>query len=277
MAGGYALLPGDPTTPPPYPEARSFIRKVVRGQIEVPKSLKDLDSGEIVSTYQFSVDMALALELPIGSTEAKFARKIFIQEYSNFREITDNDQKLRYGIAIRWIANIKMLDVKANISSMPFVAASAQFGHVEASARFQVVGISSHKITQLMPNPANLDLESYVEMKNALTEIKKLIWDSETKVTPQPLAVFGEISEREEEKYEEAIAVAYTLNCIREGKKLLDTLRLTDDKSDLFKNVAQSIYHDITKNSEINVKPSEESRKEAERLLYGFSVKHRRW
>ncbi len=180
----------------------NLFNSVVENSINVPKTLNELTS-EDVFTSRLSVDAALELRLPIGGDiESKVSRRIFIQEYSKFKDIVEGTQKVRYGVGIRWIVNIKIIDSKASITQLPFIAASVQFGYAEASARFQVIGLSSAEITNLLPVPQALNIDSYGDMFKAFENIKKQIYSQNTIVTPEILSVLGEVKDQKNQNYE---------------------------------------------------------------------------
>ena len=63
----------------------------------------------------------------------------------------------------------------------------------QASARFDVIGATSQKITALVPSVSQLDVEAYGIFATALAEIKKLLWETGTFIKPTILAVRGHV------------------------------------------------------------------------------------
>lgn len=107
-----------------------------------------------------SLDIVLTLGIPVGTTDTKFSRKVFIQEYLKNLDIQKGEETVRWGIGVRWIVNFKTLDVQAKTASITMIVASAQVGYVEAEARFQVIGIGSRDITTAIPAPVSLFVAS---------------------------------------------------------------------------------------------------------------------
>jgi len=240
--------------------------------VDIPQKLEDLDTEDSFTSV-LSVDAAAALKIPFGTGEANVSRKIFVQDYLRYKDLQDNEKKVRWGVGIRWIVNIKQTDVKADISSLPFVAASAQFGYVQAEARFQVLGLSSKEITTLTPAPSPLNTESFAKFDLALNEIKKRMWDENTIVKPKLIAILGETLPRMESKYEESLAITWALSRIKDGDSLQMALIKIKGESPLFADVVTGVYIDVVKSSEERNNPDADAQKRAERLLKGIYIK----
>lgn len=237
-----------------------------------PKTLQELDTADSFTSV-LSVDAAAALKIPFGTMEGKFSRKIFVQDYLHYTDLQDQGQKIRWGVGIRWIVNIKQLDGKAEISSLPYVAASAQLGYVQAEARFQVLGLNSPEIVKKTPAPLPLNTETFSEMNGALKDIKSLIWDSNTLVKPKILAVLGQERPHTDSQYDEALAVSWALSKIKDGDTLRDALDEIKNESSLFEDTVRGVYLDIVKSSEQNYRPDVDAKDKARRLLKGLYMK----
>lgn len=232
---------GSPKTVDTSPSDK-LVKKISQKEVTPPTSLQDLFS-EDVFTSQLSVNAATELKIPFGAVDNKFSRKIFIQEYAKFIDIKEGAQSVRWGVSIRWIVNLKINNASAQISSLPMVAASAQVGYINASARFQVIGLSSSKITTLMPSPAELTIDTYVEMKNAFSSIKALIHDSTTIVKPQILSVLAEVNEEKDQYFQEVLAVSWALTCLQNGKSLANAQ--LKNKNQYFNETVKATYEQI--------------------------------
>jgi hypothetical protein len=179
----FSVIPGD---------FASYLREPVpsanTNDPYIPKTLLDLDSNEETSSILLSITEAVRLQIPFLSLENEGKKSVLIQEYSKYREVSQINSKLRYGIAIRWIISIVELDVKARIDQANMIAASAEFGYVKTNAKFQVIGMQSQEITDLIPNPDDLTVDQYALFASSLTAIKKLISKRTTTIRPKLLA-----------------------------------------------------------------------------------------
>ena len=244
------------------------LQKQLDAQKQEPQlSLEQLDR-ETVDIIDLSVDTALALKIPFGATENKLQRRIYIQEYKKYREITEGDQVIHTGIAIRWVVNILKLNNGADLSSLPMVTASAEFNSLKASVRFEVIGLSSSDITNNLPSNVDLKTETYVSLKNAFEKIKSKIWDKDTKVHPTILGLYANLkTEIGPDPYTDAVTVVYALNQIKEGRSLARSyVRLNQISSEQRDRIA-AVYWDITGSNELEREPGEEAVRRAKELL----------
>lgn len=242
----------------------SIFADIAEGIIEMPSLLTELTNAK-TETIKLSVDAALKLQIPIGPTDHKLSRTIFIQEFKQYKEITKNQETVHFGIGIRWIINIQKLSSSANITSVPMIAASGQFNYVNASARFEVNGISSRDITALIPAPKDLTTETYVEFNQAFIKIKDKIWDDNVTITPKILGVYANLSDKNENLFDESVTIAYALKWISKGKTLHKALENIND--DAKRDLIKSVYLEVANISELNGLISNASKEKALRYI----------
>lgn len=231
----------------------SLLTDIDEGKVQIPAGLSDL-TNEKTETIKLSVDAALKLQIPFGSADNKLARTIFIQEYKKYRALTKNEEMVHYGICIRWIVNIEKLNAMARISSLPLVAASGEFNYVNASARFEVIGISSPAITKLIPAPKDLTTETFTELNNAFNKIKDKIWDKDIQIMPKILGIYGSIADKGASVFDDSVVISYALRMISRGNNLGKAImNIRDDsKRDLIKTVYLEIAGTTDPYAEIN-------------------------
>ncbi len=250
-------------------ESENLLNSVNSNQIQLPTTLSELDR-ETVDIIDLSVDTALALRIPFGATDNKLSRRVYIQEYKKYKEITQGNETLHAGISIRWIVNIKKLNSSANVSSLPMVTASAQFNNLSASVRFEVIGISSSEITELLPTNVDLKADTYVELKNAFEKIKGKIWDTATTITPSVLGVFGTIKSEEEKVMTDAVAIAYALKKIKDGRNLQRALNDIVTMPETVKDIVKSVYSEINKSSDLTARVTNAAKDKAKQIINGI-------
>lgn len=247
-------------------ESENLLKAVNLNQVTLPTKLNELDR-ETVDIIDLSVDAALALRIPFGSTDNKLSRRVYIQEYKKYKEISQGNDTLHCGIGIRWIVNIKKLNSSADITSLPMVTASAQFNSLSASVRFEVVGISSSDITSLLPTNVDLKADTYVDLKNSFEKIKAKIWDAGTTISPSILGIFGTVKSEEERLMTDAVAIAYALKKIMNGKTLNKALSDISSKPESVKEVIKSVYTEVNKSSGLNTDVSEAAKEKASKII----------
>lgn len=250
----------------------NLLSKVVTKIEEYPKSLSKL-TDEDTSFSIFSASLAGKLGIIFGSVEGSFMRKIVIQEYGKYIDIFEGEGKVRWGISIRWISNVKILNVKAKLSNLSGISAYAELGYVEASSRFHVKGINSSKITNNFPTEIDLSTETYIKMKEAFKAIKGEIWADDTKITPTILGVYSDVKGGLDNSYQEALIISWTLNRIKEGRTLKYAVSRDPIETPMSRETIKSVYIDIANVSNQKQKPSNRAKEHANNILGGITVK----
>lgn len=247
-------------------ESADLFTQISSNEIPLPTELNQLDR-ETVDIIDLSVDTALALRIPFGSFENKMSRRVLIQEYKKYKEVSKGAEIIHYGISIRWIVNIRKLNLAADISSLPMVTASAQLNSISATVRFEVVGISSAEITSLLPSNVDLKADTYVSLKNSFEKIKSKIWDKNTTITPTILGVYGTIKSEEDRVYNDAVIITYALHKIKEGKTLQRALSDQPNLPHTAQDIIQTVYTDINHSSDLTSTVSSDAKDRAKSLL----------
>jgi hypothetical protein len=238
----------------------SIFSDIEDGKINIPSSLAELTNAK-TETVKLSVDAALKLQIPIGNTDNKLSRTIFIQEFKQYKEIVKNNEIVHYGISIRWIINIQKLNASANTTSLPMIAASGQFNYVNASARFEVNGISSREITALIPAPKDFTTETYGEFNEAFMKIKAKIWDADVLITPKILGIYANVADKSENLFDDSVTISYALKMIAKAKTLGYALENISD--DTQRELIRSVYLEVAKTTELNGVISNSNREDA--------------
>lgn len=171
--------------------SESLLAKIQSGAVALPKTLKELNRTNTF-TYSLSAQAALKLGIPLGDMSADGSTSVFVQDYAQYRELAEGAQKVLAGVAVRYSIAFRQLGGSFKLSGLPMIAAAVQLNFAQASARFEVLGMSSPRIAELVPVVSQMDVEAYAKYAEALQAIKALIWDEETSVEPTILAVNGE-------------------------------------------------------------------------------------
>ncbi len=254
-------------------ESKDLITKIYNNEIALPTSVSELTDGEVTQYYKLSVDAAAALKIPFGTTEGKSTREICIQQYEKYKIITDGRQKVKVGIGIRWTANVKRKSISAKVDSLAGIAASAEFGHVDATIRFEQMGMHSPEITALIPTITTLNTDSYAQLNTAFEGVKNLIYDEQTEIRPVIISVLGDVKQQKDEGiYEESLARVWGLKSIQRKWSLKESMDKVDGESELFQDILRNVYADITGVTELNEEPIPEKAAKAKRLLKGFRI-----
>ena len=253
--------------------SKDLLTKIYNNEVILPTEISELTDGEVTQFHKLSVDVAAALKLPFGSAEGKATRVICIQQYEKFKILTDGNQKVKVGIGIRWTVNVKKNSAKAKVNSLTGIAASAEFGHVDATIRFEQMGMNSSKITNLIPTITTLNTDTYAQLNNSFEEIKKLIHKTETQISPVVLSVLGDVQiEQGEQIYDEALARIWGLKSISKKWTIKEAMDNVKGESELFQETLKGVYFDISGTTELDEEPIPEKAAIARRLLKGFRI-----
>ncbi|WP_206741196.1 hypothetical protein [Hyphomonas atlantica] len=163
-------------------EAADFLQNT--DLLKAPPNADDL--GELlVSTYELSIEAAAKLKIPvIGSVSGGAARRVVVYEWTRFKEIEDDGGGFdRWGYAIRFCVTVSKINADTSIA-LPFIAAEAQLGRLEASWTMQVRGLQGPKIDGAVLPPESLDVETFFLARQSLTDVVAALSDSKTKITP---------------------------------------------------------------------------------------------
>jgi len=247
-----------------------LLKQIRSGAIRLPVSIDELPDQDMF--YQrLNVNAAVALGLQIATSEMSFSRHIVVQEHLQFKQFEDDKQRVLYGVGIRWIVDVNVLDTRANLSNLPMVVASAEFGYAQASIKFEVRGLSSAQVTAAVPVPTQLNVEKYAEYSNALKIIKSLMFEKETKVTPDIVAINAKEKKHQYPALTDGLAASWALACISRGKPLSAALN-HPMPGDRFKEVIRAVYVDVAGISEFDLRPDDGVRRHATQMLGGLKV-----
>lgn len=111
-----------------------------------------------------------------------------IHEVRRYNKIEDTDGKTKnVGVAVRMIAATSELDTGFELT-IPNLAAAGQLNNMEAFAAINVVGFN-FSLGDLLVEPGNLDVESFVEFEKSFSRLQSFIFsaDAEKHYTPMTI------------------------------------------------------------------------------------------
>jgi len=169
-------------------------------------SLKEL-SADKAGVFKFLPNEAVHVTLQKFDTEHnsfaygpasvtdKIGNYTVIMDYCKFTAINalNGDSRCagitKVGIGLRITANIETLEPGVNTGSLFELGMAAQTGKLKGTISIDVIGIESHQITDLVPSPSEISPTSIQNALQAIATIKAKIYDNETYLFPQVLAV----------------------------------------------------------------------------------------
>lgn len=249
-----------------------LVKKVESGALKKPILLTELSRTDN-STQVYSVDQAAKLGFSFGASDAKYSRRIYVKNFVMYKEIKEGEAKVWYGIGVRWLVNVKIIDANAKLTGVPFIAAAADSKTVEASSQFQVVGLNNPEISKIANSiPSDLNLESYGQVYAAFGKITDLISAKETKVTPEIVARVIEDKD-EEQGYANGIVTSWALSHIASGKTLLDAQSSFPEATLSEKELLKSVYVYYLHSDSQTTTPSAVAKAKAVEILKGLKLK----
>lgn len=196
------------------PEPRSADKR--DGLNSIPTSLDQLNN-QVARSYDLSVQGAIEIGIPVaGSVSGGASRRVIVLERAAYREVANQDgTKTQWGYAFRYCVLVNKFDASMKLT-LPFLAASAQVGSIEAQWWMHSAGLSGPKIDVAIGVPSELNVETFVLAKQALEKLLAAVRDPSTQFTAAALA-----TQTSEEKrlndYRAAIGRAVALDAIADS------------------------------------------------------------
>lgn len=161
---------------------------VERAKVPLPKTLNELPQ---MRTYEkhLTHDQAIHYGVSGASIAGKTKYSYLIQLFVQYVNLPISGHLIPVGVGLCWTARLTEIKLKVNVSTMAAVAAAAELGLTDASWEFDTIGLVSDKIRQLLPTNPKLSVNCYVELANALANIKATIGKQDVTITPQILTI----------------------------------------------------------------------------------------
>ena len=113
-----------------------------------------------------------------------------IMDYSKYRTISaGNCGHGRIGVGLRLVAHIKAHKSNINFGDLFSLGLAAESNHISGTLSIEVIGIKSKEITSSIPLPSEINRTSIQQAMQALSTIKSRIYDSNTSIHPQVIAI----------------------------------------------------------------------------------------
>lgn len=240
---------------------------------EIPQTIDDLPI-QVSRTYDLSVTAAGQLNIPVvGSVSGGLSRRVVVLERTAYKEINQNGITHQYGYAIRLAVTVNKVTAEAKLN-LPFLAASAELGQIEAKWTLQVLGLAGGKIDSALLPPKELNLETFVLANQSLDSLIKAVRDPSTQFKAQLVAIIkpADVVERE---FLTAIGKVYALGRFEKGKNRGDALSELGSIRDEMRDAIVDTYKDfagITNDAET---PSPQVRTKAVSLLGPVKIQPR--
>ncbi|MHA7131388.1 hypothetical protein [Algoriphagus namhaensis] len=167
------------------------------------KDIKVMNSEEIfqflnnetvlVSIGQVTAEGGIAY-LPVTITTKNSSYKVTM-DYMKFATLAEVRQDgsfvgfRRVGVGLRLITLLTANESGINIGDLSSIGLAAKQGSIKGTMMIEVVGIKSREVTTLLPLPSEINQTTIQNAMQALATIKSKIYDEETELFPQVMAI----------------------------------------------------------------------------------------
>ncbi|TRO65517.1 hypothetical protein [Christiangramia sabulilitoris] len=188
--------PVDPT------EFNDNIQLVSDGELGM-KDLRLLNSEEIlgflnnetvlVSIGQLSSEGRISY-IPFAISQKNTSYKVTM-DYMKYATLGQEDNRnnfigyKRVGVGLRLISLITTAEAGINISDLYSIGLAAKAGKLSGTLMIEIIGIKSKDVTTLLPLPSEINQTTIQNAMQALATIKSKIYDEDTRLYPQVMAI----------------------------------------------------------------------------------------
>lgn len=147
----------------------------------------------IVSIGQINAEGKISY-LPI-TISAKHSNYKVTMDYMKFATLPQVDEVgnfigfNRVGVGLRLITLLTTSEAGINIGDLSSIGLAAKTGKVKGTLMIEIVGIKSKEVTTLLPLPSEINQTTIQNAMQALATIKSKIYDTETELYPQVMAI----------------------------------------------------------------------------------------
>jgi len=131
--------------------------------------------------------------LPITISKKNSSYKVTMDymKYATLAQISNNQfiGSKRVGVGLRLISLITTAEAGINIGDLYSIGLAAKDGKLSGTLIIEVIGIKSKEVTTLIPFPSEINQTTIQNAMQALATIKSKIYDKETKLYPQVMAI----------------------------------------------------------------------------------------
>jgi hypothetical protein len=124
-----------------------------------------------VALTKLDRDAAAELGFTVGSVKATANTRLLVMDTVRAETIQVGRRKQRWGCGYRLQIEISNIEAAGRLT-LPWIAASAELGQIEASINLNVRGYPKNDLWDVIPDPEPLDVDSYKHYLEAASNIK---------------------------------------------------------------------------------------------------------
>lgn len=215
---------------------------IVQDGVITSKDLKLLNSEEtlgflnnetvLVSIGQLTSEGKIAY-IPFAISKKNTSYKVTM-DYMKYATLGQRDDRnnfigyKRVGVGLRLISLITTAEAGINIIDLYSIGLAAKAGKLSGTLMIEVIGIKSKDVTTLLPLPSEINQTTIQNAMQALATIKSKIYDEDTRLYPQVMAI--KVDESARNKKIETVSSKNIPPNVAAGMSVsLDDFKDTDD------------------------------------------------
>lgn len=147
-----------------------------------------INENVLVSILELTANGEINLGTAAVSSKNKYYR--IVMDYSKHRTVSPNPSGSgRIGVGLRLVAKVKTNKADVNLGDLFAIGVASEAEHVEGTLTIEVIGIKSKDVTNIIPFPSEINPTTIQNAMQALATIKSKIYDENTEIFPQVIAV----------------------------------------------------------------------------------------
>jgi hypothetical protein len=220
----------------------------------------------------YTLRQAYKLGIPIANLDFSKNTTVYVRDYMRAEtcQSTDGVTTLKYGQVIRTVIEIEDFDASTGVD-LASIAASGTLKKKKQTFYLYKDGFYNPQIDQIISNVSGkvFDVENYALYQNVMSQMINLLSKPETQFSVNLIGVEAKI---DDDKFlEDASIITYTLSRIERGKNCIEIKNNFENNPKAIELIERTFNALELKCDEI--KPTEETKLKAKRLLQGIKVK----
>lgn len=174
-------------------ENNGFVNKEIR--LLTPLQILSFLNNETVLVSIGRIDVEGNITYVPVTLSAKSTSYKITMDYMKFATIGQVGQDGRFlgykrvGVGLRLISQITTFESGINIGDLSSIGLAAKAGKLNGTLMIEIIGIKSKEVTTLLPLPSEINQTTIQNAMQALATIKSKIYDDQTALYPQVMAV----------------------------------------------------------------------------------------
>ena len=191
-----------------------------------------------------------------------------VLEWTQYKSLYDQDQtEYRYGYVIRFCLTVSKWDAQAQVR-LPFLAAQAEIGNIQASWLMQIRGLQGQKIREVILPPRELDVSTFALAAQSLEQAIEAVNDPTTTFSPGTLLATLEPASPESEYWLGAVRTFALSSILRGRSRSAAIARLGGSDPSAIDEITEAYTNlGIT---DPDTKPSASTREQVQQVLRGI-------